>query len=95
MHGKTSLVEHDNGTILHGMPRPFAAGRYHSLIAQRPLPAALDVIASTAEQEVMGVRHARFTMAGVQFHPESVLTPQGPRVLVNFLRLRDGRWSKE
>ena len=92
MHGKTSLVEHDNGTILRGLPRPFAAGRYHSLIAQRPLPPALQVMASTAEQEIMAVRHVRWTVAGVQFHPESILTPQGAHVLGNFLQLRGGCW---
>lgn len=95
MHGKASLVEHDDGTILHGLPQPFAAGRYHSLIAQPPLPAGLLVTARTAEQEIMGLRHTERAVAGVQFHPESVLTPQGSRVLANFLGLRGGRWSEQ
>jgi para-aminobenzoate synthetase component 2 len=92
MHGKTSLVRHDDGTILHGLPQPFVAGRYHSLIARQPLPAALQVMASTAEQEIMGVRHTHFSIAGVQFHPESILTPHGSQLLANFLRLRGGQW---
>jgi anthranilate synthase/aminodeoxychorismate synthase-like glutamine amidotransferase len=93
MHGKTSLVEHDDGTIVHGLPQPFAAGRYHSLIARRPLPDGLEVMACTAEQEIMGVRHTQLAVAGVQFHPESILTPHGPRLLENFLQLRGGYWS--
>jgi anthranilate/para-aminobenzoate synthase component II len=94
MHGKTSLVAHDDGTILHGLPQPFVAGRYHSLIAQRPLPAGLEVTASTVDREIMGVRHTRLTVAGVQFHPESVLTPHGSQLLGNFLQLRAGCWSQ-
>jgi para-aminobenzoate synthetase component 2 len=92
MHGKTSMVEHDGREILAGMPRPFEAGRYHSLIAQpQSLPAELEVTAQTAEGEIMGVRHAKLNVEGVQFHPESVLTPQGPILMGNFLKQRTGR----
>jgi anthranilate synthase/aminodeoxychorismate synthase-like glutamine amidotransferase len=91
MHGKTSLVHHDSGTILRGMPEPFEAGRYHSLIASPPtLPDELEVSAQTDEGEIMGVRHKKFAIEGVQFHPESVLTPQGPVLMGNFLKLRSG-----
>jgi anthranilate synthase/aminodeoxychorismate synthase-like glutamine amidotransferase len=92
MHGKTSLVEHDGKSILDGMPQPFEAGRYHSLIAQpQSLPDELQVTARTAEGEIMGVRHATLNVEGVQFHPESVLTPQGPILMGNFLKQRTGR----
>jgi len=91
MHGKTSLVEHDGGSLFAGLPQPCEVGRYHSLIAQpSTMPADLEVDARTAEGEIMGVRHRRYAIEGVQFHPESVLTPQGPQLMGNFLRLRDG-----
>jgi anthranilate synthase/aminodeoxychorismate synthase-like glutamine amidotransferase len=91
MHGKTSLVEHDGGSIFAGLPQPCEVGRYHSLIAQpSSMPADLEVDARTAEGEIMGVRHRRFAVEGVQFHPESVLTPQGPLLMGNFLQLRSG-----
>jgi anthranilate synthase/aminodeoxychorismate synthase-like glutamine amidotransferase len=91
MHGKTSLVHHDGRTILEHMPEPFEAGRYHSLIAQPDsLPADLEVSARTAEGEIMGVRHKTYAIEGVQFHPESVLTPQGPQLMGDFLKLRSG-----
>lgn len=87
MHGKTSLVGHDSGGIYDGVPSPFQAGRYHSLIVDGPsLPPHLRVTASTAEGEVMGIRHRDFPIEGVQFHPESILTPQGKTILANFLR---------
>jgi anthranilate/para-aminobenzoate synthase component II len=74
------------------MPDPFDAGRYHSLIARpESLPAVLEVSARTAEGEIMGVRHRELTVEGVQFHPESVLTPDGPRLLGNFLKFAGGR----
>jgi anthranilate/para-aminobenzoate synthase component II len=74
------------------MPQPFAAGRYHSLIARpESLPAVLEVTARTAEGEIMGVRHQQLMVEGVQFHPESVLTPDGPVLLGNFLQLSGGR----
>jgi anthranilate synthase/aminodeoxychorismate synthase-like glutamine amidotransferase len=96
MHGKTSLVEHDGGTLFAGLPQPCEVGRYHSLIA-RPssIPAELEVDARTAEGEIMGVRHRQFTVEGVQFHPESVLTPQGPQLMGNFLQLRSGLRANE
>ncbi len=92
MHGKTSRVEHDGKSIFDGMPQPFEAGRYHSLIAQpQSLPADLQVTARTAEGEIMGVRHTTLNVEGVQFHPESVLTPEGPILMGNFLKQRAGR----
>jgi anthranilate synthase/aminodeoxychorismate synthase-like glutamine amidotransferase len=92
MHGKTSLVHHDGQSILKDMPEPFEAGRYHSLIAQpESLPDALEVSARTDEGEIMGVRHKTLNVEGVQFHPESVLTPQGPVLMGNFLKQRSGR----
>jgi anthranilate synthase/aminodeoxychorismate synthase-like glutamine amidotransferase len=92
MHGKTSLVHHDRRGLLHEMPAPFEAGRYHSLIARGDsLPVALEVSARTDEGEIMGVRHKTLAIEGVQFHPESVLTPQGPLLMSAFLRMSGGR----
>jgi anthranilate synthase/aminodeoxychorismate synthase-like glutamine amidotransferase len=92
MHGKVSPVNHDGRGILAGMPQPFEAGRYHSLIAKpETLPAILEVTARTPEGEIMGVRHRELTVEGVQFHPESVLTPDGPILMGNFLKQRSGR----
>jgi anthranilate synthase/aminodeoxychorismate synthase-like glutamine amidotransferase len=92
MHGKTSSVHHDGRGILAGLPEPFEAGRYHSLIAQpQSLPDVLEVAARTDEGEIMAVRHRDLAVEGVQFHPESVLTPQGPVLMGNFLRLRSPR----
>jgi anthranilate synthase/aminodeoxychorismate synthase-like glutamine amidotransferase len=86
MHGKTSRVFHDGRGILAAMPNPFEAGRYHSLLARRDsVPDALEVTAWTEEGEVMGVRHRSLALEGVQFHPESILTPEGPRLLARFL----------
>jgi anthranilate synthase/aminodeoxychorismate synthase-like glutamine amidotransferase len=86
MHGKTSSVLHDGRGILAGLPNPFKAGRYHSLIAKREtVPEALEIAAWTEEGEVMGVRHRSLPVDGVQFHPESILTPDGPRLLESFL----------
>jgi len=91
MHGKVSPVRHDGRGVFAGMPDPFDAGRYHSLIARpESLPAVLEVSARTAEGEIMGVRHAQLNVEGVQFHPESVLTPDGPQLLGNFLRMQGG-----
>jgi anthranilate/para-aminobenzoate synthase component II len=91
MHGKTSLVRHDARTLFAGLPQPCEVGRYHSLIAApASLPADLEVSAQTAEGEIMGVRHRRFTVEGVQFHPESILTPEGPRLMSNFLQYTAG-----
>jgi anthranilate synthase/aminodeoxychorismate synthase-like glutamine amidotransferase len=92
MHGKTSSVHHDGRGILAGLPEPFEAGRYHSLIAEpQSLPDVLEVAARTDEGEIMAVRHRDLAVDGVQFHPESVLTPQGPLLMDNFLRRRSPR----
>ena len=92
MHGKVSPVHHDDRGVFAGLPQPFEAGRYHSLIARpESLPPVLAVTARTAEGEIMGVRHAELAVEGVQFHPESVLTPDGPLLLGNFLKYRGGR----
>jgi para-aminobenzoate synthetase component 2 len=92
MHGKTSPVEHDGRGVFEDAPRPLQVGRYHSLIARpQSLPPALEVTARTPEGEIMGVRHRDFVVEGVQFHPESVLTPDGPRLMGNFLKFEGGR----
>jgi anthranilate synthase/aminodeoxychorismate synthase-like glutamine amidotransferase len=85
MHGKTSLIYHDRRGLYHGLPNPFQAGRYHSLIVQEPLGNELRVTASTHEGEVMGIRHKTCPLEGVQFHPESILTQPGKQMLKNFL----------
>ena len=86
MHGKTSPVEHDGRGVYAGLTNPFIAGRYHSLVAEPgSVPEALLVSARTADGEIMGVRHRELAIEGVQFHPESVLTPEGPALLANFL----------
>jgi len=85
MHGKTSPIYHTGQGLLANLPNPFTATRYHSLIVQEPLPPELEVTASTTEGEVMGLRHRRYPTFGVQFHPESILTPEGKRLLENFL----------
>ena len=91
MHGKTSLARHDGRTVFAGLPQPCEVGRYHSLIAApASLPPVLEVSARTAEGEVMGVRHRSLTVEGVQFHPESILTPDGPALLDNFLKYTAG-----
>ena len=87
MHGKVSPVRHDGKTIFAGLPNPFTAGRYHSLVVRpETLPACLEVSARTDEGEIMGLRHKEYPVEGIQFHPESVLTPQGKRILRNFLK---------
>jgi para-aminobenzoate synthetase component 2 len=86
MHGKTSEVEHDDKTIFHGLPQPFVATRYHSLIVERKsLPRALEISAETADGTIMGLRHPKLRVEGVQFHPESILTTSGFKLLENFL----------
>ncbi|MGV8081885.1 MAG: anthranilate synthase component II [Syntrophales bacterium] len=86
MHGKTSPVVNDGKTTFRGMPNPVTAGRYHSLIVERgSLPDCLAVSAETEEGEIMGIRHQTFPVEGLQFHPESILTPNGKRMLRNFL----------
>ncbi len=84
LHGKASQIDHDGRGIYAGLPQGLVAGRYHSLAAAR-VPAALEVTARTADGEVMGVRHREHPVEGVQFHPESVLTPDGPAMLRTFL----------
>lgn len=84
MHGKTSPIYHTGQRMFANLPSPFTATRYHSLIVQEPLPPVLEVTAFTIEGEVMGVRHRHCPTFGVQFHPESILTPEGKRLLENF-----------
>ncbi|MDJ0751461.1 MAG: aminodeoxychorismate/anthranilate synthase component II [Woeseiaceae bacterium] len=87
MHGKTSMVNHDGKTIFEGIADPFEVGRYHSLCAEEEnLPEELVITAQTARGEIMGVRHRSLPIEGVQFHPESVLTPEGDRLMANFMR---------
>jgi anthranilate synthase component 2/para-aminobenzoate synthetase component 2 len=86
VHGKASRIYHDGHTLYAGVPNPFPAGRYHSLcVDDGTLPTVLSVCAFTSQGEVMGLRHGRLRAEGVQFHPESVLTPNGERLLANFL----------
>jgi len=88
MHGKTSQIRHDGKTVFRGLPRPFTATRYHSLMVERrSLPRCLAVSAVSEDGVIMGLRHRDFPVEGVQFHPESVLTPAGAQLLDNFLRL--------
>ncbi len=88
MHGKTSMVKHDNKTVFAGLSEPFEAGRYHSLCAEHDsLPDSLELTAQTARGEIMGVRHRELPLEGVQFHPESVLTPEGDKLMNNFMRM--------
>jgi len=88
MHGKVSPVRHDGQGVFSGMGQDFQAGRYHSLIARADsIPAALEVTARTPQGEIMGVRHRSLPIEGVQFHPESVLTPEGPVMMGNFLKM--------
>ena len=87
MHGKTSPIFHDGRTIFRGLPNPFQAIRYHSLILDREtLPECLEMCAWTEEGEVMGVRHRNHSVEGVQFHPESILTPYGDLIIRNFIQ---------
>ncbi len=91
MHGKTSPVEHNGNGIFKGMKSPFVAGRYHSLVVeQQSLPDELVINATSDDGEIMGMQHVEHKTYGVQFHPESVLTPSGKRLLRNFLRIVDG-----
>ncbi|MBI5203587.1 MAG: aminodeoxychorismate/anthranilate synthase component II [Nitrospirae bacterium] len=88
MHGKTSMINHDGKTIFKGLPNPFEATRYHSLIIKKEtLPSCLEISAWTDKNEIMGVRHKEFIVEGVQFHPESILTKVGKDLLKNFLKL--------
>lgn len=88
MHGKTSMISHDGKTIFRGLPNPFEATRYHSLLVNpKNLPDCLEISARTAEGEIMGLRHRTLGVEGVQFHPESILTKSGKDLLLNFLKL--------
>lgn len=88
MHGKTSQIYHHNEGIFRNIPNPFEATRYHSLIIEgKSLPSCLEVTASTKEKEIMGIRHKDYPVFGVQFHPESILTPSGMDILKNFLKI--------
>jgi anthranilate synthase/aminodeoxychorismate synthase-like glutamine amidotransferase len=88
MHGKTSPIHHDGKGVFAGLPNPFEATRYHSLIVKREtFPACLEITAETVEKEIMGLRHREFPIHGVQFHPESILTLEGKKLLQNFLEL--------
>ena len=88
MHGKTSPILHNGAGVFAGLPNPFEATRYHSLLVRREtFPDALEITAETAEKEIMGLRHRKFPLYGVQFHPESILTLEGKKLLQNFLNL--------
>jgi len=92
MHGKTSQIRSDGKTIYRGLPNPFVAGRYHSLIMEKSsVPDCLMVTAETEEGEIMGVRHREYPVEGIQFHPESILTPNGKRIIKNFLEGLKGK----
>ena len=89
MHGKTSMAKHDGKTIYDGISQPFEVGRYHSLCAEHEtLPDVFELTSETERGEIMGVRHKTLPLEGVQFHPESVLTPEGDHLMANFLRMR-------
>ena len=95
VHGKTSAIHHDGKTIYRGLPNPFPATRYHSLIIEADgFPPCLEVTARTPEGIIMGVRHRDYVVEGVQFHPESILTEAGHDLLANFLRFTEPVWSK-
>ena len=88
MHGKTSEIKHDGKTVFEGIPQPFEVGRYHSLCAEvQSLPDTLEITAETDSGVIMGVRHKSLQIEGVQFHPESVLTPEGDALMTNFMRM--------
>jgi anthranilate synthase component 2 len=94
-HGKPSLVYHDGRTVYRGLPNPFEAGRYHSLIIEEgSLPDGLELTASTGDGTIMGVRHRRYAVEGIQFHPESIMTDVGHNVLTNFLENTKPEWHK-
>ncbi len=89
MHGKTSMIRHDGRGVFTGLPNPFEAMRYHSLVVEeRSLPECLEPTAWSEKDELMGLRHRELKVEGVQFHPESILTPEGNRLLKNFIETR-------
>jgi anthranilate synthase/aminodeoxychorismate synthase-like glutamine amidotransferase len=92
-HGKTSMIYHDARTIYRGLPNPFEGGRYHSLVVDwEKRPPDLEATAVTSDGVIMGVRHKKFVVEGVQFHPESIMTDVGHAVLSNFLEYKEGMW---
>lgn len=95
-HGKQSLVYHDGKTVYRGLPNPFEAGRYHSLVIKEDsLPDELELAARTSDGTIMGVRHRQYVVEGIQFHPESIMTDVGHDVLLNFLKYLQPEWHKE
>jgi anthranilate synthase/aminodeoxychorismate synthase-like glutamine amidotransferase len=95
MHGKSSNIHHDGQTIYKGLPNPFEAIRYHSLLIEREsLPDCLEISAETKEGEIMGVRHKGYAVEGVQFHPESIMTRKGKNLLGNFLEMKEGHHAE-
>lgn len=91
MHGKTSMVTADGKSIFKGINKPFIAMRYHSLaVSRQHLPACLEITARTEDDEIMGIRHKEHPTEGIQFHPESIMTPVGKRLLRNFIELKEG-----
>ena len=95
MHGKSSLIYHDSRTVYKGLPNPFAAGRYHSLVAKwDSFPSVLELAATTSDGAIMGIRHKDYVVEGLQFHPESIMTDVGHHVLRNFLSFLQPRWPK-
>lgn len=96
VHGKADMMKHDGKTIYEGLPNPFEAGRYHSLVINpKGFPSQLEVTATSPTGEIMGVRHKTFVVEGVQFHPESIMTEVGHKLLQNFLRYRQPRWKQD
>jgi anthranilate synthase/aminodeoxychorismate synthase-like glutamine amidotransferase len=93
-HGKTSMIYHDGRTIYQGLPNPFEGGRYHSLVVDwKSRPRELEATAVTDDGVIMGVRHRKYVVEGVQFHPESIMTDVGHTVLANFLKYTEGVWE--
>lgn len=96
MHGKSSEVYHDRRSLFSGLPNPFVGGRYHSLaVSEVELPGEVTISAYTSDGEIMGIRHETLPVEGVQFHPESVLTPLGDRLIANFLGMRVRRSNEQ
>jgi len=96
MHGKTSLIYHDGQSVYKGLPSPFEAGRYHSLVVNGGnLPTKLEITAKTSDGVIMGIRHKEYVVEGLQFHPESIMTDVGHDILLNFLNYLGPNWPKE
>lgn len=95
VHGKIWLIHHDGESIYRGIPNPFTAARYHSLVIRKEnLPSCLKITSWTEEGEIMGVRHTEYVVEGIQVHPESILTPSGHDLLANFLSYSEAVWPK-